>query len=851
MASLKREAAEPDLNEQNRKHQKLDSNDQGFQECYSKLTDMMDTMKKRAEDLVKDTEFFSAGLRRNVAKLREKGDVRQAGNQKICMLGPSGSGKSSLLNSLTHERNLSRTAACSDGCTSAVWEVTAGGEDQKKKYRAEIDYFDSQELEQMIKQYLDDYDEAREATDETRDNDTETRLRNSGRSFYRLVLTLFGHNADLADEDRIDSWLQNDYDQSTTTFKRFLHTECIKLVQQASGSSVGPLRSSFDFDNPVELRRCVQPLGSTQHGDPGQQHLWPLVKKIRISIADHPLLQNVILGDAPGIFDVNTTRADACREYLKQADYLFVVTNMLTRISSDSSIDRLLNDYHERFAGKIALVVTCTDLRVNTGDVKGFIDEVKKTEKANLVDRHAVLKEKIQVVKRSHRGQGRKDASKRALEPLNQELDELNLLLRIESTRSEFRRLRQVDIPMFFISNEAYWQHQTRSDMEEDEESDEEFDTQSPTLSATNTGVEELRKFVRGVPMISIYRTLDMCLNSFTAVAASLQAACETKPVEDVNALRIILDNFKAQLEVFTLNRAMTSDITTAFANHRRKRSWIAAGSSFVSIIGGWAPQSIRAGIRRVGVHTIKKVNHFNWNMRFIEPALPTLNSIFASLELSRTQRIALFERQLDARYQALKGQVSANKSLGWDAQSLDHILQPTLRVLNTHTAVFKDGITKGAKNIKLDTTKDSIRNYFVRCMQPHFDHMRGISGNGFREKVTRYLLDTISDDGRDIYKVWSDNIIAALQADISTPLAKLTSQVDAEAGNVCASLMNGGKREAQYQEIRTKTKMFSDMVMTTMPLAKGYLEMLKQETNKWKRTLGEKEQSQTPEVPK
>ncbi|KAF2219343.1 hypothetical protein BDZ85DRAFT_298928 [Elsinoe ampelina] len=842
MPSLKRESVDDAFGPE----QKRQRRDPDFYDYCSRFTDLLDDLARDAELLVKDSHFFRTGLKQSVTDLRNPAGAQRADPQKICFLGRSGVGKSSLYNSLIHEKNLSRTVSSLHYSWTIADVARLLPRTDVSKYRAEVTYFSDEEIKSMINEYLDKLSAFHTETDETeepRSDDEQTDLRNSEQSFFLMIHSLFPELPHLATDEQIMEVIRKDWDDNTNEFQRWVTKECIRIVQRASSLSTGPYRSATDFENPADLRRCVQPLGSTQHGDSGQSHVWPLVKRIRICIANLDLLRNVILADAPGTGDCNSTRAMNCHLYLKECDYLFVVASIKDRIASDKDIDKLLNHYKARFEGKISLVVTSTDLPVNPSDVKDFISELKSTKRTSLVDRYLSLRGELKGVTGMPKNANDKAELKQRVKELKHNRDEMHRVLRSESSKSSFQRIRKMNIPMFFVSNPAYWQHFRDADGGEESENDD-CDTddsdgkpKQALLSLKDTGINDLRSFIRGVPMISIHRALDAHLGRFQAITETLKATCEARPIEDRNELQRILDNFKAQMTTSTLSKAIKDDTARTMRSKMQKSHWISSALSSISAMERWSARSLKAGVTGYGVHTIRKVHHKNWVMEFTRPAQPVFESGFKALKLSLENRVIAFESQLQAQFVGLAKKISGtdNPALGWDSAALDLILGSVLRVIKTKTDYFKEAVWKEERNIHMECTKFTDLNYFNVRMRRRFPEMVALFGTGFRKNLIAFLRKMVTaEGGDDIFEAWFSGIIKTMKKNQDARLEQLAADVEVEVTTICKNLMQGGNREAKYNELKTGMRDFSTKVDNAMPTAENYLVQLKEEINKW-----------------
>lgn len=76
---------------------------------------------------------------------------------RIALLGDTGAGKSSLLNSIIDIPDLARALGSGESCTYVATEYETAFQQQQKRFAAEVQYFDMESIDTMLKEHVDSY----------------------------------------------------------------------------------------------------------------------------------------------------------------------------------------------------------------------------------------------------------------------------------------------------------------------------------------------------------------------------------------------------------------------------------------------------------------------------------------------------------------------------------------------------------------------------------------------------------------------------------------------------------------------------------------------------------------------
>lgn len=291
---------------------------------------------------------------------------------------------------------------------------------QTAPYLVKVTFYSEDEISKMLSEYIDDFCTLKFDQDELAvcSGEESRRLQNNSGTLLQLIATLLLKGTIPQTEEEITVDLKGHYEQKTTKmYKQTMVEQCCKLVENFDGGSC--IFKTFTFQTMDETIAFAHPLGSTDDPDGHSRSMWPLVKRIRICIRDHVLLQDIIIGDAPGISDINHCRVRNSYEYLDTCDFLMVVTSIQTRMASDTHVAAVLDEYGDRFQGKLVMVVTRSDVsnpscgfQVPTDWIQDPIESkqmsrlLKKAEKLGYFDKvqeYAKVSEDIKDVKRRMR----------------------------------------------------------------------------------------------------------------------------------------------------------------------------------------------------------------------------------------------------------------------------------------------------------------------------------------------------------------------------------------------------------------------------------------------------------------
>ncbi|RYP44610.1 hypothetical protein DL768_008931 [Monosporascus sp. mg162] len=229
----------------------------------------------------------------------------------IAVLGDSGQGKSSLINSLLHFPDIAKTGDTGSACTSVVTEYR-----QKAKEHSaapiiiEVEYLAKDEIAEMVRELLWSYRQLflpGVESDTTSAADYARYTRESEQAWSALEAA-FQHQSRFSKEmlrDMSEGALERIQDQLIAWTND---------MEWPEGGEAGCWRSTAS-----NAEECREKTGLFM-----QDRYWPFTKIIRVYLNAQVLKTGLILADLPGLQDTNLARVRATEKYLLKQEWLLI-----------------------------------------------------------------------------------------------------------------------------------------------------------------------------------------------------------------------------------------------------------------------------------------------------------------------------------------------------------------------------------------------------------------------------------------------------------------------------------------------------------------------------------------------
>ncbi|KAF7934874.1 uncharacterized protein EAE98_002919 [Botrytis deweyae] len=542
----------------------------------------------------------------NDSKGLSKGDI--SSTRTIAILGASGEGKSSLINSLLHMTELARTSDEGSACTSVVTEYRQRKNSALEPFSIEVEYLSKPERQEMVEELLWSYrqlffpDSDNEGN--ALDSDEQQRIERESAVAWSALEAVFSKQEGF-DVNFVSDKSKGAFEKIKSQLLEWMH----KIDFPADDESGLWTAIAHTSDECQELTSVFM-----------EDKLWPFTKIIRVYLDAEVLKTGVVLADLPGLQDTNLARVRATQKYLQSCDHVFIATK-ISRAITDTTLKSALYSELKRHVPlaweesggtniNFKLAVICTrseDINPKTAK-RTFVGNGKEI---SLIDMNSIDKDI-------------ENAKRKGDKSLKEHLERKKLWLFIEArnrhvTKGLQAAYRQKTInghlDVFCISNTTYEDYVEKDDNE----------------MIQKSGIPELRRFCRKITASAqllqalhfMRSRLPSLLNSITLWLDSIQAVSQG---QDDSTGTLVLDCYERSGEEATASitkynlefrNALQNDMIRFF--NRESIQWEVTAKKRAEEWAEWHHQSYNAWCRNNGEHITVARGYRNWNAEIIE----------------------------------------------------------------------------------------------------------------------------------------------------------------------------------------------------------------------------------------
>ncbi|KIX92369.1 uncharacterized protein Z520_11977 [Fonsecaea multimorphosa CBS 102226] len=400
---------------------------------------LCDTIKEHNTD---DSKTVDA-LRKDLKQLCTFKPTRE---KIVGLLGRSGEGKSSLINSLLGFTDLAPAGDIGTACTSVVTEFRQKDGRHASQITLEVEYYTEAEIEELLADLVGNFRkvELLPKAPSTEDEEALPRNRqhseNQSKEAWSALQAAFGHHELFGRSFLLDQ-TEGAFDRIVSQLNQW--TQLLQWPEEAKDG-----RYSISVDDEDE---CAENISLFM-----QDKFWPFTKIMRIFIDSDILRSGIVLTDLPGRSDTNTARIKAGQMYLTTCDCVFILSNISRAVTDDS----LKSSVYELLAQEMPL-----EWEMNRGERLQVIVICTKTDEINIPankrafipDNSPEFRSCIQELEKEKK-QTDDEKKKKSLQT---QIKSLLIKARNNNVRSKLRRSYQLENPnsqlnVFCVSSKMY-----------------------------------------------------------------------------------------------------------------------------------------------------------------------------------------------------------------------------------------------------------------------------------------------------------------------------------------------------------------------------------------------------------
>lgn len=308
-----------------------------------------------------------------------------APKRRINVIGKSGAGKSSLLNSVMCLPGIAKASALGEGCTHVPSVYEEPFDDQQTAYKVLIECLSMNKIRKVLERLWHAYyDWHFEEHQEDWSDDEKQDAKQEAHGAFNTLRNLFCERNEFKNEKKATAFLLKQSKKSTEKVLDQLAVWCRDFLPTTTQVDEDTDNTDpdnhipvvkFNADNADELHSLLEAYAFSD-SDYEIRSMWPLVDRVRMGIRGVPILKYVTLVDWPGTGDTNQLRAKASTDRITDCDEVWIVSTM-DRVVTEPIVWRALGHY----ASVLPCTIICTQIDLKCDDYDD-INKIKQKSDA-------------------------------------------------------------------------------------------------------------------------------------------------------------------------------------------------------------------------------------------------------------------------------------------------------------------------------------------------------------------------------------------------------------------------------------------------------------------------------------
>lgn len=275
----------------------------------------------------------------------------------VGLVGDSGVGKSSLINSLLDMNSLARTTGKGAACTCVVTEYHFHAADH---FTIDVDMFSEDELYEQFRELLGSYRAFKSGV--------------GGESEQKADIALDTFECMFRGKLQDENWILDE-------------SENVVLDQFKAWSRQAKTPGPPSRQVVQTLEECsslLVPL-SSEPNDPLQFSVWPYIRKIKVYLRAHILSKGLVLVDLPGLHDLNSARRNITQQYVVNCHEIFAICS-IKRAGTDVGVKTVFDLAQQARIERVGIICTNAD-DVNFTEVQKDWDQGEEATRMEELDK--------------------------------------------------------------------------------------------------------------------------------------------------------------------------------------------------------------------------------------------------------------------------------------------------------------------------------------------------------------------------------------------------------------------------------------------------------------------------------
>ncbi|KXJ86843.1 hypothetical protein Micbo1qcDRAFT_139663 [Microdochium bolleyi] len=730
----------------------------------------------------------AAELKKLLENSRKLENFQPSETRTIAVLGDSGCGKSSLINSLLHYPGISDTSDLGEACTSFVTEYRYRRPGQTTPICIEVDYLSAAEISTLVSELVWSYRQFFLPSSEDKNLNSEGESRHFQRQAehaWSALKAAFGHRREF-----------NGAFLKGMLTDALIELPSVDAVQQESARIAKQLiQWTKDIKWPEGAEAGHWSASATSAADCRQKtklfsedRVWPFTKIIRIFLDAQLLESGIVVADLPGTQDTNLARVQATERYMMHCDCVLVVAD-ISRAITDKSLETSLFQAMDKHgsvgtgpsAGKSNVIVVCTK--------SDIINEAKAQEEF-CGHGKMISPEVWQAAQQNFQSAAGFDASQEYETPRRRQK---TLLMQARNThvkeglRNAYQeRVPGGHLPVFCVSNTSYERYATLGLAELVQASEIPQLRQSCHSVSADAQLSEVYHFLQSqVPQVlnglALWFAKEQSRDRLVSQQVVLYGGdakqlLDRAPAQARDTIGDFRSTFQAYFRERIHSRMVTQSDEWRIAAQKRGAKW--AREYHNTQYNAWCKND--------GKHQTVMCDFADWNAEIIDGMVNDLELAWDDLERKSLERFESLESSLTLQLQDLgnatyphtpKAMVPALKS------SVDFVVQELERILKIRLEQF----STTTRFIRRCLTETNSASFIYQEMHPAYRQAASQCRKGMHGRQIGIVQGKLMDDR--IFDKMLTELSSAIHALLTLTQTSLQKDVDNLVGEAVSVL--------------------------------------------------------------
>lgn len=698
-----------------------------------------------------------SNVRRLLDDARRLSNFQTQDTRIVALLGDSGEGKSSVINSLLHCHGVAQTSDDGNACTSVITEYRLKAPHHTAPFTIEVEYLSEAEIEEIVKELLWDYRQLYlPGVEQELSVDEYKKCCEQSELAWSTLGAAFGDRREFRKE-----LLRDNSDEAKEKALALL-LQWTQELDWPEGGSDGMWRSTAQ-----DAEECCEKTGRFM-----ENRLWPFTKVVRIYLSAQVLKTGIVLADLPGLRDTNLARVRATERYLLKADHIFIIAK-ISRAISDQSLKSSLytalaqhipNEWNESAGSFLNVSVVCTKTEeINFDTLKAkFCGPGKPISKAEFQE----LDRKIKQAKNSGDEKAKKQLK---LEREFLLIKARNQFVKTGLQRAYAEKVEGKTLEVFCVSNKAYEKHAKKGRVQFVEAS----------------GIPEVRRFCHTITaQAQLEESKNFLLSKLPSLLSSarlwmektLQEANDSTTPEMIREeLLESIEETESKIEDMIRKKTaeFKADIKEQVLSYMDQRNghWEKAAKTKSYEWNQWHWTQYNAWCRNNGHHYTEKRGDVNWNKEIIWKMRTELALQWEMVEEEMPKMFKSVEEAVDESF----GEIQATmRSLG-AVPTLSESVSSRFQDIKYKLQLAQRTIQQAFKTIRRSASEDNYNSYVLKQMLSAYRSASGEYGTG---KFSRQI-NTIQG------RIGNGNLFPPMAVLIQMDLHNLVSKMERDVERI------------------------------------------------------------------